>query len=218
MTDTKLSLPLEYLFKAAAGNAPHKKLLILMHGIGSNEADLFGLTPYIPTDFHVLSIRGPVSLGGSAFAWFAVQFTPTGRIVDEEQEARSRGILADTISLASTQLGVATDDVIVGGFSQGAIMSVSMLLTKPQLFSAAMALHGRFMPQINSAIPAASEFAGKRIWVSGGTDDNVVAFSESATIRDRALALGIDVTFREYPGAHEIRPAELNDAVEWLSL
>jgi phospholipase/carboxylesterase len=81
-------------------------LLILMHGVGSNEADLFGLANSVPANWHVLSLRGPLTLGPRAFAWFEVQFGPSGPTINEAQERESRALLTQQIALAAQQLGV----------------------------------------------------------------------------------------------------------------
>src|SRR5256885_11678562 len=64
-------LALERPAQPAPGQQPW--LLVLMHGVGSNEQDLFGLASFVPPQFHVLSLRAPFSMGPSAHAWF--QFT-----------------------------------------------------------------------------------------------------------------------------------------------
>ena len=59
---------LERPAQPAAGQLPW--LLVLMHGVGSNEQDLFGLAPYVPQQFHVISLRAPFAMGQGAYAWF----------------------------------------------------------------------------------------------------------------------------------------------------
>lgn len=57
---------------------------------------------------------------------------------------------------------------------------------------------------------------GKLLWVSHGVQDNVIPLAHAHAIRDHAQGLSLDLTYREYPGAHEIRQAELTDAMGWL--
>ena len=70
-----LDLPLSFLHRPA-GPSAESWLLVLMHGVGSNEQDLFGLAPYVPENFHVLSLRAPYAMGPSAYGWF--EFTAMG--------------------------------------------------------------------------------------------------------------------------------------------
>ena len=78
--------PLTFLERPAAGtHTPW--LLVLMHGVGSNEQDLFGLAPYVPPHLHVLSLRAPFALGPGSYAWFEFDVRPDGsRAIDGEQE------------------------------------------------------------------------------------------------------------------------------------
>ena len=127
-------LPLEHRFRPAAPGTAKPWLLVLMHGVGSNEEDLFGLAPAVPPQFHVLSLRAPHMLGPQAYAWFEFGVLPNGeRVINEAQEAASRQLVAQTVTAASSQLGLPANRVVVGGFSQGGIMSLSLLLTQPQL-------------------------------------------------------------------------------------
>ena len=61
-----LDLPLSFLHRPAAAGTVRPWLLVLMHGVGSNEQDLFGLAPHIPPQFAVLSLRAPYTLGPGA--------------------------------------------------------------------------------------------------------------------------------------------------------
>lgn len=188
-----------------------------MHGVGSNEQDLFGLAPHAPAPFHVLSLRAPYRMGPNANAWFEFSVNPDGsRTINVPQEAASRVLVAQTVDRAAQQLGVPAQRVVVGGFSQGGIMALSLLLTRPDLLQGAMALHSRLLPQVlPQAVPAAA-LRGRQLWVSHGTQDNVIPLASAHAIRDHAATLPVDLVYREYPGMHEIRPAELQDAMGWL--
>lgn len=214
MTD----LPLTALERAAAP-APGRQpwLLVLMHGVGSNEMDLFGLAPYVPPQFHVLSLRAPFTMGPASHAWF--QFTVDGdgtRHIHAAQEERSRGLVAQTVDTAAQRLGIPAERVVAGGFSQGGIMALSLLLTRPQSLRAAMVLHGRLLAEALPQQAPASAFEGRSLWVSHGVHDNVIPLTSAHAIRDHAQRLPLQLSYHEYPGVHEIRPAELQGAMGWL--
>lgn len=213
-----LDLPLAYLHRDAeppAGGPPW--LLVLMHGVGSNEADLFGLAPHVPPQFHVLSLRAPNMLGPHSYAWFQFGVLPNGqRMIDEPQEAASRQLVAQAVQSAAGQLGIPASRVVVGGFSQGGIMSLSLLLTQPQLMQAAMVWHSRLLPQILPRLAAPEAFAGKQLWVSHGTEDGVIPVASARETRERVSGLPLRLSYAEFAGGHEIRPAELRGAMAWL--
>ena len=81
-------------------------LLVLMHGVGSNEDDLFGLADFVPAPFHVLSLRAPFVLGPGSYAWFEFSIEADGsRRIDAAQEARSREAVVRTVQ-AARELGM----------------------------------------------------------------------------------------------------------------
>jgi phospholipase/carboxylesterase len=212
-----MDLPLSFLQRPAAAGTAQPWLLVLMHGVGSNEQDLFGLAPHVPANFHVLSLRAPNVMGPGAYAWFEFGVTAQGeRVINEAQEAASRQTVADTLSSAAQQLGIDAARVVVGGFSQGGIMSLSLLLTQPALLQAAMVLHSRLLPQVLPFVAPAAELQDKQLWVSHGTRDQVIALASAHATRALVQTLPIALRYTEYPNAHEITQQELGEAMAWL--
>ncbi len=212
-----LDLSLSFLERPAAAGTTQPWLLVLLHGVGSNERDLFGLAPHVPPQFHVLSLRAPHVMGPGSYAWFQFAVSSRGeRGIDEAQEAASRQLLAQTVAAAAQQLGIAPERVVVGGFSQGGIMSLSLLLTQPQLLRAAMVLHSRLLPQVLPLAAPAQALQGKQLWVSHGLQDQVIPLSSAHATREHVLRLPLTLRYAEFPGGHEIRPAELQGAMQWL--
>ncbi|MDD2547472.1 MAG: dienelactone hydrolase family protein [Burkholderiaceae bacterium] len=213
-----LDLPLTFLHRPADPACADPWLLVLMHGVGSNEQDLFGLAPHIPGHFHVLSLRAPHRMGPGAYAWFDFSVLPDGsRRIHEPQELASREAVAQTVEAAAQQLGLAAERTVVGGFSQGGIMALSTLLTRPHLLRAAMVWHSRLLAQVVPLTAPAEALVGRALWLSHGSQDAVIPLAQAHAIRDHVAALPIALTYREYPSAHEIRPAELADTVAWLA-
>jgi phospholipase/carboxylesterase len=214
---TQLHLPFKFLEQAAGPNVREPWLLVLMHGVGSNEQDLFGLARLMPPQFHVLSLRAPYVLSPDAYAWFEFEVLPDGeRRINEEQERESRFLVGEMVASASQQLGVPPERVVVGGFSQGGIMALSLLLTQPAKVRAAMVWHGRLLQQAAAHIAAPEAFEGKALWVSHGSADNVIPPSAAEATRELARGLPLALSGADFPGGHEIRPAELQGALAWL--
>jgi phospholipase/carboxylesterase len=208
--------PLTFLERPAAG-AGTPWLLVLMHGVGSNEQDLFGLAPYVPPHCHVLSLRAPFVLGPGSFAWFEFDVRPDGsRSIDGEQEQASRQALTREIAVHAERLGVPPARVLVGGFSQGGIMALSLLLTEPALMHGAFALHSRLLPEVLTLAAPAAELAGKQLWVSHGLQDMVIPLAQAQRIREHFGALPVTLDGADFPGGHELRPAELQQWIGWL--
>ena len=212
-----LDLPLTFLQRPAIATTPRPWLLVLMHGVGSNEQDLMGLAPQMPERFHVLSLRAPFRMGPGSHAWFDFSIEPNGeRSINEAQEAQSRALVAQAIASAAEQLGIPPERVVVGGFSQGGIMSLSLLLTQPALLHAICVWHSRLLPEVLPLQVPPAQLAGRQVWLSHGTQDNVIPLTSAHLTRARLEPLPVQLRYHEYPCAHTIHPDELRDCVQWL--
>ncbi len=212
-----LDLTLSFLHRPADAASAAPWLLVLMHGVGSDEEDLFGLAPYVPAQFHVISLRAPYVMGPGAYGWFEFSINRVGeRIINEPQEVASRATVAETVASAAQQLGIPPGRVVVGGFSQGGIMSLSLLLTQPALLQAAMVLHSRLLTQVVPLVAAPEALKGKQLWLSHGTHDQVIPLASAHAIRELVETLPIELSYSEYPSAHELIQQELVDAMGWL--
>lgn len=212
-----MDLPLQHLYRPAAAEAGNAWLLVLMHGVGSNEQDLFGLADYMPRHFHVLSLRAPITMGPQSYGWFQFGVQPGGgRIIDEAQEQASRQLIERTCATAGTQLQVPPERRVLGGFSQGGIMALSLLLTRPALLHAAMVWHGRLLPEMLEQQATPAQLQNHGLWVSHGTQDDVIPLAMAHRVRDHVQTLPLALNYREYPCRHELHPQELKDSVLWL--
>ncbi|MDR2298450.1 MAG: dienelactone hydrolase family protein [Comamonas sp.] len=202
---------------AQPGPGQQPWLLVLMHGVGSNERDLFGLAPYVPPQFHVISLRAPFAMGQGAYAWFQFTVDADGtRHIHVPQEQQARALVQQAVQACAEQLGIPAQRIVLGGFSQGGIMALSQLLTQPQTLHAVLIWHSRLLSEIASLHAPAQAFGGKSAWVSHGTYDNVIPLTSAHAIRDRLAQLPLQLSYQEYPGAHEIRPEELRASMQWL--
>lgn len=211
------NLPLEFLQRAPQTQGVTPWLLVLMHGVGSNEQDLFGLAAYVPAHFHVLSLRAPYPMGQQAHAWFQFTVDTNGtRHINVAQERAAREQLERTLAQAQRDLGIPPERTVLGGFSQGGIMALSALLTRPQSLRAAMVWHSRLLPEVRSLQAPAEAFDGKSLWISHGTYDNVIPLTSAHAMRDHVQDLPLALEYHEYASAHEIRPDELQASMAWL--
>ena len=211
-------MQLQYLEQTPGDPGPAPWLLVLMHGVGSHERDLFGLAPHVPPAFHVLSLRAPFQIAPDGYAWFVFDVLPGGgRRIDTAQEAAARALIAADVRAHAQRLGIPPARTVLGGFSQGGVMALSLLLTDPALQHAAMVLHGRLLPEALPQQAPAAQLAAHALWVSHGVDDPVLPVAEARRILEHVRALPIELDYHEYPGGHEIRAAEWQGAAQWLA-
>ena len=208
---------LVHLVRQPIVEADTPPLLLLLHGVGSNENDLFGLAPYLDERFLIISVRAPNTLGSGSYAWFDVDFTPRGPVIDPAQAEASREALIDFIGEAITAYGVNPNQVYMMGFSQGAIMSASVALTRPDLVAGVALMSGRILPEIQSLMAAPEELEGLPILVVHGVADTILPINHGHASRQLLASLPVELTYHEYPIGHEVSQESLADVSSWLS-
>ncbi|MFL6229351.1 MAG: alpha/beta hydrolase [Pyrinomonadaceae bacterium] len=202
---------------AARGAGETPPLLVLLHGIGSNEVDLFSLAPYLDERFFVASARAPVVLGYDAYGWFKIEITPAGLSADVAQARASLQQLAQFIGELIDAYSVDPRRVYLLGFSQGAMMSLSLMLSQPASVAGIVAMSGRLPAEALADVRDADALAGLPVLVTHGTFDQVLPVENGRAIRDALIALGVSLTYHEYPMAHEVSQESLGDVAAWLS-
>ena len=197
---------------ASQGKPP---LLILAHGYGSHEADLFDLADYLDDRFFVVSVRAPLSMGGGAYAWYPLDFTASG-IEHKHAEARAgREALAAFVDEVTKAYDVDTNRVYLAGFSQGGIMSLAVGLTHPTKVSGVVVMSGLLLPEV---IAEAATGGDRRLPVIAvhGKWDEVIPVSFGRDIAAGVADLPVDFTYHEYPMGHQVSAESLADIDAWL--
>lgn len=191
-------------------------LLVLLHGIGTDENDLFPIADLLDPRFQVVSLRAPGTyvMGHS---WFHIDFEPNGTVVPDVPGARRT--LADLqrwLAAAPARFGTDPARTVLLGFSQGAMMSLGIVRTAPEQVAAVVALSGRAPGELFPASAPPDAVAAVPLFVGHGLYDDVLPIAHGRATQE-AFAGSADVTYREYPVAHGITDAELRDVAAWLT-
>jgi phospholipase/carboxylesterase len=192
-------------------------LLIVLHGLGSNEHDLIGLAPYLHPRFQIVSARAPYTLTPGSYAWFELGWTATDISINFQQAEQSRALLINFIAEVLTAYGGDPARVYLLGFSQGAIMSASVALTEPELIAGTVLMSGRIPAEIRPLIGPAERLAGKPFLVVHGTADTVLPIQNGRASRAILATLPVALTYQEYAMAHEVSGQSLADVAAWLA-
>jgi phospholipase/carboxylesterase len=200
---------------AAAGTPP---LLIQLHGVGSNERDLFGFAEALDPRFLVLSVRAPLVRGPDSFAWFDVRPLPGGDFaIDPEQLRASRDRVVRFIGEATAAYHADPERVYLLGFSQGAIISLTTALSRPQGVAGVVALSGRIPPEAAPWVAPETELAGLPIFLAHGTLDGVIRIGHAHAARELLERLPVALTYREYVMPHTVGAETMRDLRAWLT-
>lgn len=205
---------LHYLVKEPTGKTTSRKAIILLHGVGSNEQDLFGLANYLPDDFYIISARGPYTLGAGRFAWYNVDFSTGKPVIQADQELSSRAVIKTFVEQIKAKYEL--DEVYLGGFSQGAIMSFSVGLTNPAAVKGIIAFSGRLLEQVRPAIVKSDALAKVKVFLAHGTHDGTLPVQYARDARTFLQTLNVPLTYHEYAMGHQISQETLTDVKAWL--
>lgn len=210
-------LPLVHLVREPLVPSAKPPLLLLLHGVGSHERDLFALAPALDPRLLILSLRAPNVLGPDSYAWFRFSPTPAVNRINVEQAEGSRQVLLRFIPAAVAVYNTDPARVYLMGFSQGAIMSASVALTHPELVAGAVLMSGRILPEIHPMIAPADALRGLPILVVHGTRDTVLPIAHGRATSETLSTLPVALTYREYEMGHTITDESIADITAWIS-
>ncbi|MET0303858.1 MAG: alpha/beta hydrolase-fold protein [Microbacteriaceae bacterium] len=186
-----------------------RPLLVLLHGYGADEHDLFSLAPYLPDDYVVAAVRAPLSPPWPApgFSWYPI----------EGLEQRDPRRVTEAASRLNEWVDTACDLDPIGllGFSQGAAVALQALRLQPQRYSFVVNLSGYATP---GELPRDGELAELRpaaFWGRGTHDDVIPAPLVEHTTQ--WLPLHVELSGRVYPGlGHSVSQDEVSDIRTFL--
>lgn len=207
---------LTYLVREPKVRLDKPPLLILLHGVGSNEKDLFSFAPHLPDTFLVISARAPIVLGPSSFAWYQVDFSSGKPVYNQVQERKSRETILTFIEELKEHHSFDKNEVYMVGFSQGAIMSYSVALTHPEKIKGIGILSGRLLEEIKPIVNK-DHLNTLNVFISHGIQDQVLTIAYADDAASYLKSLGVNASFKKYDVGHGINQEMLTDLVTWMS-
>lgn len=217
--NTRLALP--------PGWQPAHGLVVLLHGFGAPGDDLVQLADYmdVPPTVGFAFPEAPLVLGGAygnARAWWMIdlsrfeQAATPGSLPDRMNEipdglATAREAVLGMLDALKAHTGVADDRVVLGGFSQGAMLSLDVVLQSDRGFAGVVLMSGTLIASSLWA-PRMAARAGLPVMMSHGTSDPLLPFAVAETLRDQLRAAGLDVAWVPFNAGHTIPPAVLKAA------
>lgn len=200
--------------KVAQGKSP---LLLLLHGYGSNEEDLFSFASELPEDHYVISARAPYDMMYGSYAWYAINFdADEKKFSDIEQAQTSRDLVVQFIDELLDKYPIDQEDITLIGFSQGCILSYAVAVSYPQKVRRVVAMSGYFNEEIALSDYKTNDFSKLRIFASHGSVDQVVPVEWARKAKPIMDTLGIENVYKEYPVGHGVAPQNFFDFRNWL--
>lgn len=208
---------LTYLVREPKIKQEKNPLLLLLHGYGSNEEDLFSFATELPDEYFVVSVRAPYDLQPYGHAWYAIHFdADENKFSDDAQAIESRDLIIGFIDELITKYPIDKEQVSLVGFSQGAILSYATALSYPEKISRVVALSGYLNEKIILEDFASKNIKNLKLFISHGTVDQVIPVDWARKAKPFMENLGLNVTYKEYPIGHGVAPQNFYDFKNWL--
>ncbi|HET8839488.1 MAG TPA: alpha/beta hydrolase-fold protein [Flavobacteriaceae bacterium] len=212
---TTKPLSLEYLIRPSnlSGKAP---LILMLHGYGSDERDLFSFAPELPEKYIVVSARAPYPLGYGN-CWYEINFDEyNDKFNNIDQAIGSRKEIEMFLNELIANYPIDATKITFLGFSQGSILSYAVALSHPEKVKQIIALSGYVDESMLVETYHQNDFSKLRIFSSHGISDQVIPIQWARKTQLFLEKLQIKHTYKEYPIGHGVSPQNFQDLKKWL--
>ncbi|TVQ92564.1 MAG: alpha/beta fold hydrolase [Deltaproteobacteria bacterium] len=204
------------------GPSDADSVLFLLHGLGADGHDLAPAVPYLnlPHTRVILPhapVR-PVTLNGGVAmrAWYDLRTLQPGPDRENSDHIRQAMAQVRELVLAERARGVASERMVIAGFSQGGAIATALALSfeEPLAGLVALSTYGVLVEEWDALV--ASHAAALSAFVGHGTTDPVVPLERGRELVEQLRRRVAEVRFRTYPVAHGLHGQELQDLGAWL--
>jgi phospholipase/carboxylesterase len=189
--------------------------LVLLHGRATDENDLFPLLDVFDPERRLVGITpgGPLALPPGGRHWYALRelgYPPPETFIPTYER------LSEWLDAVPEAYGAPIERTVLGGFSQGAVMSYALGLGRGRRAPAGILALSGFMPTVEGFELDLENREGFPVAIGHGTNDPVIGVEWGRDARDRLAAAGADVLYRESPMGHSLDPRELPTFTDWV--
>ena len=211
-----IDLPFFHLIKKSNPVKESSPLILMVHGYGSNEEDLFSFSRALPEKFTVISIRGPITIQSMSYAWYNISIDYLGnKTYDSEKAIESRDMIVNCIDKCTEVYNTDKNNVTLLGFSQGSILINAVALTYPEKVKNIISLSGGIDPNIIK--PSKLDFKNLSFYISHGTEDDILPFNQAKDSLKFLSENNIDFDFESFPIGHGVSPENFKSVLNWLN-
>jgi phospholipase/carboxylesterase len=189
--------------------------LILFHGRGTDEHDLFPLIDALDPERRLLGAtpRGALSLPPGGAHWYAVREIG---YPDPDTFLATFELASEWLDAFAAETRIPPERTVVGGFSQGAVMTFALGLAAGRPRPAALIALSGFMPTVERFSLDLEREPQPPVAIGHGTFDPVISVEWSRRARGLLEPAGFDILYREYPLPHAVDPAFVAELATWL--
>ena len=205
---------LEHLIREPAGEP--EGALILLHGRGTDETDLYPLLDQIDPERRLLGVTpgAPITdLPPGGRHWYVIE--QVGQ-PDVDTFVDSMHKVADFVDALLRRRGIDWERTVVGGFSQGGAVSLALALGTGRPRAAGILAMSCFLPMVRGWRIDVRAKRGMHAYVSHGTYDNIIPVGFGRRVRDELVEGKLETVYRETRVQHQIDPELLPEMRSWV--
>ena len=212
-----MALSLEHIIRKPTQPTKGKSpLLLLLHGYGSNEEDLFSFAEELPEEYFIISAKAPIAMQPFGNAWYHIHIDAEGVKSSDDKGAReARDLIAKFIDEAVREYDLDAYNVTLLGFSQGTILSYAVALTYPEKVKNLIGLSG-YINEATVDKKSNPAYAHLNVYNSHGSMDQVIPVTAARKTPEYLKELGIESTLSEFPVGHGVHPQNFYELKKWL--
>jgi phospholipase/carboxylesterase len=193
-------------------------LLILLHGLGSNENDLYGLVNHLPDSFLILSLRATRTIKDGSYRWYDLQWVNGEPVGNKAEQVESRDILIRFLENLHKKHKFDKKRLYLGGFSQGAVMSLAVALKSPELLKGIFLLSGK-IPEAADLLSSNKAYYDRlKIFMVHGIEDKVLSIEGARFLKSFLETNRFKVEYHEFNMPHTINRETLIALNLWLQI
>ena len=213
----KQELLLEHNYKAPLNASADNPAIIMLHGYGSDENDLFSFASELPSKYHIIALKAPLPMQPYGNAWYNIYLDASeGKFNDTEQAIASRDLIVKCIDQVVEKYKVAKSAITLLGFSQGTILSYAVALSYPEKVKNIIGLSGYISEDMLKEGYEDNNFDHLSVYSSHGSVDQVIPVDWARKTKPFLTSLGIDCSYSEFPVGHGVAPQNFYELKAWL--
>jgi phospholipase/carboxylesterase len=220
--NSKPELLLHYIYREPIKPSARPPLMLILHGQGTDENDLFSMAKIFPDEFMVASARAPYVFYNTyenikKYQWYDSEQIDGKWIMEKSQFKKSAVVIPKFIQQLVHKYELDSTNVFILGFSQGGIMAYAVGLTKPNEIRGIAVLSGKIPEELKPMVNISEDLKKLNVFITHGIYDTNIEIGEAVKSVEYVKQLGIDPVYKEYPKGHIISAAMRSDLLSWLN-
>lgn len=207
---------LTYRIKKSTQNENLSPSIFLIHGYGSNMDDLFSFANYLPEEYTIISLQAPLETPFGGGAWYSINFDDNlGKWSDNEEAKTSLQKISGQMDYFISTYKLDPSDISLMGFSQGAILSWSLLMDQPDIFRRAVCMSGYINQELLEK--PLEEYRDVLAYGSHGSQDFTVPYDWAKSSIESLRLNNPAVIFNTFPDGHNVSQENFEAILKWIS-